>query len=127
MKYLIFSFITFIFITNGYAVEKKALISFMNTYLESIHYKDQKTLKNITSEKFYHLLSKHYLENKKIKQSGKFKRGGFDLTFKPTKIKGEYLLNIKDQSKKEYSHGWYLIKETKQKMIIKKMVHIEEN
>lgn len=83
----------------------------MHSYLSSIKNKDESSIKDVVTKKYFKIMSKdgQLKELFSLQKSDKNKIE-FDLSFKPYgKEKNKYLVNIKDKSQKEYGHYWYVL------------------
>ena len=109
---------------NLYASDKEIKTLF-TTYLDSIHKKDLKQLKSITSKEYYELLEE-YLKKAKP-QTQKFNPKGFDIVINPAReTKNQFWVNIKDKKKKDYSDYWFIVEKKDSKFIIDRKVHTED-
>lgn len=96
---------------NAFASSQAKMQKVMHTYLHSIKTANKVKLQEVVSKKYYELLNKeNQLEELFKQQSKDNKKITFDLKFQKYHNKeNHFLVNIKDKSKEEYDHYWYVI------------------
>lgn len=98
----------------------------MHGYLLSIKTSNETELKKKVSAKYFNSLKKDdQLKELFSMQKNDGKKIDFDLKFQKFGQGNEYLVNVKDKSKKEYDHFWYVVKKVDGKFVIDREFHMD--
>lgn len=109
-----------------FAQKQKMFKELMHTYLHSIKTSNEVKLKSVISNRYYKDLKKdNQLKELFAVQKNDTKSIEFDLKFQKFTNENEYLVNIKDKSKKSYDHFWFVVKYKDGKLIIDREYHMD--
>lgn len=101
-------------------VDQVEMKDLMFKYIQAIQKVDEGTLKKITSEKYYRLLSK--TDYQKQKQPTKEIQNNFDIEIKPLHTQQDaFYVGIKDKKSSSYGDYRYLVRKINDKFIIDDM------
>lgn len=111
MKFLIILLLTLSFSATGKDYKTSDFKELMTKYLKALKNSDREKLKQVTTDKFYKQFEKTGLLDKVLKLQKKGDVEPFDLTFKKGSLSADlYLVNIKNQSDKNYGENWYYVR-----------------